>query len=37
MDRGELPNNPVQQRPMDIAKGRDTVKRALLGTIKELQ
>lgn len=37
VDHGEMPNNQVQQQPMDIAKGRDTVRRALLGTIKELQ
>ena len=37
MDHGEMPHHPVQQRPADIAKGRDTVKRSLLETIKELQ
>ncbi len=36
-DRGEQPHHTTQQQPWGIAKGRDTVRAALLEMIKELQ
>ncbi len=36
-DRGEMPHYTVVQRPEDLAKGRDTVKAALLELFNELQ
>lgn len=37
MDHGELPNYTVEQRPDGLAKGRDTIREALLEMIRELQ
>ena len=36
-DHGEVPKQVVQQRPWGIAKGRDTIRMALLEMIRELQ
>ncbi|MFT3886094.1 MAG: S41 family peptidase [Flavobacteriales bacterium] len=37
VDRGELPHHVVTQRPWGLAKGRDTVREALLEVIRELR
>jgi hypothetical protein len=36
-DHGELPHHTVEQQPWGLAKGRDTVRSALMEMIRELQ